>query len=351
MHNWRRAFIASLAIQILIIPAWLIASSVGVLVEFHPGAPIVAAEVNGNFAALRTAIDDGDQRMRALENGCPRLVLAETVREYERDPMRTDIVRCTRGDDEMVKVGDFWIDRYEASLVDAAYWNGGACDGASSATIPYGSMGADPEDDYPTTFPDNGNFTAPVYACSVADERPSRKMTWFQAQQACALAGKRLCTNAEWQAAVAGTADPGDVDGTEGGPCHTGGRLGVIPRSTGNAAACVSRWGAEDMIGNVDEWVADWMQAGVAWQGSNDGSYPLPRGGASDGPWAADYERDQSFNINGRAWDGVWQDGLPAALHRGGNFESGVWAGAFAVSAYHAPSASNAQVGARCCAR
>jgi hypothetical protein len=45
---------------------------------------------------------------------------------------------------------------------------------------------------YPPTFPDNGNWTAPVYATSVPGVRPSMCITWFQAEQACALSHKRL---------------------------------------------------------------------------------------------------------------------------------------------------------------
>jgi formylglycine-generating enzyme required for sulfatase activity len=32
------------------------------------------------------------------------------------------------------------------------------------------------------------------------------------------------------------------------------------PVVTGSAAHCVSKWGAHDMVGNVNEWVADWIQ-------------------------------------------------------------------------------------------
>jgi len=40
------------------------------------------------------------------------------------------------------------------------------------------------KDDYPTTFPDSGNWKTKVYACSIKGTKPSRYMTWFQAQLA-----------------------------------------------------------------------------------------------------------------------------------------------------------------------
>src|SRR5262245_59538894 len=39
-----------------------------------------------------------------------------------------------------------------------------------------------------------------IYAVSLSSEFPSGFITWFQAQEACANAGKRLPTSAEWQA-------------------------------------------------------------------------------------------------------------------------------------------------------
>ena len=145
----------------------------------------------------------------------------------------------------MVKVGSYWVDRYEASLVDAKTWSSGQCSG--SGTQYASSGGANPKDDYPSTFPDSGNWSTRVYACSVAGKTPSRMMTWFQAQQACLLSGKTLCTYAQWQGAAAGTYDAGKYNGSGGGSCHTG---GSAPRKTGSAgkvpgasASCISQWG------------------------------------------------------------------------------------------------------------
>src|SRR5262245_49552328 len=48
------------------------------------------------------------------------------------------------------------------------------------------------------------NCADDIYAVSLPGVIPSSSITWFQAQAACENAGKRLPSNAEWQAAVAG---------------------------------------------------------------------------------------------------------------------------------------------------
>ena len=125
--------------------------------------------------------------------------MPECPRGYRRDrtcPSCDRVILCVNGLDEMVKVGDFWVDRYEASV-----WQNANCTGTQYGIFEYDWDGAD-------GFPHHGSFSTPLYACSVRDEIPSRWLTWFHAQSACAASGKRLLTNAEWQAAVAGTHDP-----------------------------------------------------------------------------------------------------------------------------------------------
>lgn len=69
-------------------------------------------------------------------------------------------------------------------------------------------------DDYAPCGDAGGNCANEIYAVSVAGVVPSRQMTWFQAQQACKNSRKRLPSNAEWQAAVAGTPDTATDNGT-----------------------------------------------------------------------------------------------------------------------------------------
>jgi len=274
---------------------------------------------------------------------CPRLVSWTNVRrDYAWDGVfpRT---RCDFGMDVMVKVGDFWIDRYESVLVDRTAWANGQCD-TSIGTI-YANQPT-PVDDYPGVFPDNGNW-APcggcplfpsVYACSVEGVLPSRRMTWFQAAQACATVGKRLCTSAEWQTAAAFTPDPGDSDGT-GGACLTN---AVEPRVTG--LGCQSIWNARDMIGNVAEWVADWY-ADPGWTG-------LPSFWPDVFP--AEYYLDAYWSGASGGPSDVLVEGfgrpIPAATLRGGSYLNTTSAGVFAIDVSHGPPDSSAHIGMRCCA-
>jgi formylglycine-generating enzyme required for sulfatase activity len=234
----------------------------------------------------------------------------------------------TGGMDEMVAVSPggppaFWIDRYEMSICSGSVGN-----------------------------PNGYNTTA--VGCSVSGVQPTTGITWFQAEAMCLNAGKTLCTNAEWQTAVSGTNDPGPWP-------HTTGCSGTIPgagdcntcsggtRVTGLGALsvggnCVSVYGAEDMIGNVWEWVGDWLQSGPSFT-SSDGNQVEPWGtGYGDGA-------DATFNLDGTAYgSGAWGQGIPSGHGRGGGFNTGYNGGAFADSLYHSPAWPDSYTGARCCA-
>jgi len=158
---------------------------------------------------------------------------------------------------------------------------------------------------FPARFPATGNWTAPLYAVSIPGVHPTACATWFQAEQACALSGKRLLTNQEWQRAAAGTPDPGTDNGTTDCDVASDG-----PVNTGSRSACVSRWGAFDMVGNVEEWVADW------------GSLA-----ADCTTWPAGFGSDVSC-IGG---DAAGVATLPGAWIRGGGWGGGASAGVFAV--------------------
>ena len=203
----------------------------------------------------------------------------------------------------MVKVGPTCIDRYENSVWSSP--NGGTQYGVSSA-------------DYPCLA--NGNdCKGKIYARSVAGVTPSRSITWFQAQQALANSGKRLPTNAEWQQAAAGTPDPGASPGVQ--DCNTN---SVGPVATGSRANCVSAWGVHDMVGNLYQWVADWVPASTACPGW--GSFS-----------------DDVMCLSGASTTAQG----PGALVRGSLFTDAASAGVFAVIGNFKPSLALNSIGFR----
>ena len=240
-----------------------------------------------------------------------------------------NIMLCKRGMDQMVQVGDYWIDRYEVLLVDAKYFNDGQCDqGAAGAK--YGDIN-DPK--YPSDFPANGDWTNAskrLFACSLFDKQPSRFMSWFQASQACAAAGKHLCTNEEWQTAAAGTAKS---------TCNTKGTI----LNTGKSS-CTSSWGVEDMVGNLSEYVGTLIPGGKSWMAKDEEvTHPYPA--------TFHFGEDVAINVNSRVEIApmAFKNGMLASPRRGGDRDDDKNAGSFAVDLSKGPAYASNSTGARCC--
>src|SRR5262249_34248296 len=180
-----------------------------------------------------------------------------------------------------------------------------------------------PPDDYAPCADSGQNCTDDIYAVSLPGMTPSANITWFQAQAACENAGKRLPSNAEWQAAAKGTPDPGPDDGEN--DCNTASAF--KPVAPGWRSSCRSARGAFDMVGNLYEWVADWV--------------PRSTGCAA---WSVSV----SPTGDDQCLAGAETTGEPAALVRGGAFLSGTLAGPLAILGSVPPSLPTVSIGFRC---
>ena len=114
-----------------------------------------------------------------------------------------------------VKVGQVYVDTYEASRVNATAQTQGV---------------------------------GITQACNYANTLPWNNVTYEDARNACLDAGKRLCTKDEWIAAC-GTAFPYGA-GYKAGTCNDSGSIAA----TGSKTGCKSSVGAFDMSGNLYEW-------------------------------------------------------------------------------------------------
>src|SRR5262245_34689209 len=253
---------------------------------------------------------------------------------------------------DSVKVGNVCIDTYEASvwqippsntalvkLVQAGKATLAQLTGGGAILLAPGATCHDPTD-YGANFPNTGNWTpvpgsnppSPgVYAVSIPGVQPSACITWFQANEACALSGKRLVRNDEWQRAAASTPDPGTDNGTTDCNVDSSPR----PVSTGSRSSCKSAWGVFDMVGNVAEWVADWGDAN-----------PL---NCTDWTTTAGIPGNDISCFGGPGGVGPFGNiSIPGALLRGGAVFFGTSAGVFAVHASRFPSDWDYDHGFRC---
>lgn len=232
---------------------------------------------------------------------------------------------------DAVVSGTVCVDTYEASVwrvPDATDANKGLVKRIRQGKVTADELtaaGATPLgigfDDYAPCADSGQNCGDDIFAVSLPGVVPSAYITWFQAQAACQNSAKRLPSNAEWQAAVLGTPDPGADDGTT--DCNSTSQPGQEPTLTGSRSACKSESGAYDMVGNEYEWVAEWVQRSTgcsAWNSTGD---------------------TQCFL-------GAATTGEPGALIRGGSFFSGTQAGPLAVDSSLSPSGSTNRNGFRC---
>jgi formylglycine-generating enzyme required for sulfatase activity len=125
--------------------------------------------------------------------------------------------------------------------------------------------------------------------------------------------------------AALGTPDTGGADNGST-TCNTDNLVPGVAL-TGSRGGCVSDIGAFDMVGNVWEWVAEWVDRA-------NGCTRWPAGFGSD--WSC---------VGG---PGSGHSNLPGPLVRGGPWGDDTGAGVFAVDVDDAPSGGSLSIGFRC---
>lgn len=100
-----------------------------------------------------------------------------------------------------------------------------------------------------------------------ADEssEPITRVSWFDAEDYCAWAGKRLPSEAEWELMARGTNGAPYPWGSGEPTCqlaHYGGCSPDGPADVGTTPGDVAPLGADDLAGNVSEWTGDWYSGG-----------------------------------------------------------------------------------------
>lgn len=211
---------------------------------------------------------------------------------------------------------------------------GGMCVDAFEASAGDSCTFDDPQSGKET----NDNLAlASCVAVSEKNEMPWRSITRQQAELACARAGKRLPNAEEWYRAGLGTPDTDD--------CNVRDASAIGPRATGKNSTCATPQGVHDTIGNVWEWVQETVEAG-----SYNG-VPLPAEGYITESDSAGMPTATNVDEGADAYfkDYFWLDHLGTrGIIRGGYWNSGTDAGAYAVNITVPPSFVGNAVGFRC---
>jgi formylglycine-generating enzyme required for sulfatase activity len=171
---------------------------------------------------------------------------------------------------------------------------------------------------------------------------PWRFVSQTQAMSACAKAGKRLASPAEWFEAALGTPDPESAWSSD--DCQVDSNWSTQPGTTGSGVNCVSSYGVYDMVGNVWEWVKGDLQDGVFEERLMPDQGYVIEADMAGMALATSQQADPNNNE-----DYLWiKKNANRGLARGGYWENGKEAGIYSAYIVSPSSFAGEAVGFRC---
>lgn len=171
----------------------------------------------------------------------------------------------------------------------------------------------------------------PKYVDFSAPKQPITGLSWYNAKKFCEAQGKHLPTEAEWEKAARGengdlypwgnepvaSCDNAVVMNEKGRSCGEIKRKGKHPEKGRVLEVCSKgkqRYGLCDMMGNAEEWTADWYTP--SWEACGEACAGIDPKGPCDGKEVDGHKcgKYRHKSVRGGSW--YWEPEHATAIHR-----------------------------------